>query len=653
MQGVLGLVVPSWPPLRHVERGWAELTPAEQEEVARRVEDVMAKYRPPSEGKDAHLHLFAFLAQVETIAIEIPLRFLPGASDAHRALLRRQLVDEVFHSTLFCRLAYLLALPQSQPPPPLASAERLLDKIRHQKDLAITATLLNLVAEGWIETLFRHALRWKVANPVFRAVLADEARHVDEASRYLVALDTRKAQAAVEAFERGMLEVSAEPSVALAIRDLAGASGQDALGKALFKQHERHLRAVGLAPSPQWTALMAAVQQLPTTPMQEPKVVPDTHWRRIARQVWTTPRDPTMHGDVDIPIGHVPRRDLTPICIAALGRAWAKHPELNRVVARDKVWQLPMVNVGVRVLLDDDELATVIVTEADKRSVRDIRRILVDGVAQLNAARQGRRVAGPDAVADPNVAALAPAMSTMFAVAISNAGKWGVVSGAGSLSGWVSASTDFTFGVRRRLPVWRAVAYVPAWHINAAAVQDHRVMDGRASATAVTALQEALSKKAVREIRARPDTLPPEAATSVHGSTNRRAPSRHPGASAAAMIPMGDPNLVAANILGLGKYAPVVLGGAAVGAVGGVAGYMLYQNLNNPALAGSGAAGHATGNTGAGKQAQEAAPSLADGGREADKAKSTKKSPDASKSRRPAAAGKAKPRPGRKGRSKT
>ncbi len=577
--GVLELVRPKWPPLRHVEHGWEQLTTAERDIVRQRVDEVLADHVWGPHSRDALLHFFTFLAQVETIAIEIPLRFLPHAPEALRPLLRRQLVDEVFHSTIFARLAHELALPESQPPPPLASAERLLQRIREEPDLAVTATLLNLVAEGWIETLFKHALRWKIAPAVFKAVLADEARHVNEAQAYMHDLDAEKAQAAVEAFEQGMVGVSAEPTVALAIRDLAGEKGQRALAGALHRQHIRHLREAGLTPSEAWmeTAKHAEEAATKVEPLPVPEEVEDTHWRRMARQLWQTPRDPTMQGDFDVRVGHIPRKILTPVLIAAIGRAWAAHPELNRIVLRDKVWQLPYANVGVRVLLDDNELATVLIPEADRRSVRDIQRMLRDGIAQLQAARK-RAAAGPQpAIPDPAVASLMPPLPHMFAVAVSNAGKWGVISGAGCFSGWVSPTTDITIGLRRRLPLWRGVAYVPSWHVNVAAVQDHRVFDGRASATTVTGLQAALSPASVRAIVRTVDTLPSDAelAEKFPGFSWANSPERNGMPPAAAAM----------GALWLPKYTPFVIGGLGLGALVGIGGYLLYQQYATPAAA--------------------------------------------------------------------
>jgi hypothetical protein len=155
----------------------------------------------------------------------------------------------------------------------------------------------------------------------------------------------------------------------------------------------------------------------------------------------------------------------------------------------------------------------------------------------------------------------------MFAIGLSNAGKWGVISGAGSFSGWISPSTDITVGLRRRLPVWRGVAYLPAWHVNIAAIQDHRVLDGRGSATMVTGIQAALSREGVRRILAAEDSLPTDA--EVEAGRGQQMPAMQ--AAQAQMAALG--------FIGLPKYTPVVLGGLGLGALLGVGGYMLYQNL--------------------------------------------------------------------------
>lgn len=582
---VLDLVRPSWPPLRHVERGWQALRPAERRRVEARLKTVLARLQWGPHTRDALARLFAFLAQVETIAIEIPLRALPTAPPAQAKLLRAQLTDEVFHSALFARLAHDLALPASQPPAPIAAAERLLARIRDEPDAAIAATLLNLVAEAWIETLFRHARAWGVADAVFDAVLADEERHVAEAFGHMHGFDASAAQPAVRALEQGLLEVGADPAVALAMLDVAGPEGYRRLADDLEANHRTQLAKAGLQPSPAFAALRPLREGLGAGEAQ-PTAVADTPWRAAARAVWSTPRDPTMQGAMDVRVGHIPQRLLTPVFVAAVARAWARHPRLNRVVSRGKVWQLPRVNVGVRVLVADDELATVVVPDADRRSVHDIARLIADGHGQLLRLREARQQASAEGKPAPaplsdGLDALVPPGAATFSVAVSNVGKFGLESGAGAFSGPLSPSSDLTIGRRHRSPRWAGVAYVPSWTVTVGCLQDHRVFDGREAGLGMRAIQDELTPSAVRRLLRMPDTLPAAEAQ----------------AEAPPWMAALPPELRALPAVGLWKYTPVVLGGAALAAALGVGGYVLAQQLGATAAAGaagtSGAAGAA------------------------------------------------------------
>src|SRR5438094_869340 len=85
----------SWPPMAHVRRGAERLTPESRALVLRRLEEALASFQQPRPGVDprALRRFFAFLSQVEVIAIEVPLSALPTARDEVRPLLERQLAD--------------------------------------------------------------------------------------------------------------------------------------------------------------------------------------------------------------------------------------------------------------------------------------------------------------------------------------------------------------------------------------------------------------------------------------------------------------------------------------------------------------------------------------------------------------------------------
>lgn len=511
------LIRPHWAPLRNIERGWEALTVDEQTLVVQRLTETLSgPLWNPQHHKDALSHFFTFLAQVETIAIEVPLRFLPEAEEAVKPLLRRQLVDEVFHSVLFARIAHELHLPHAQPPPPLPSAEELLARIRNEPDLSICATLLNLVSEGWIEELFSHAIHWSIADPVFAAVLHDEARHVKEAGQYAITADRARTEAVLTDFENGLMAVLSEPALMLSIFDLAGYDGYRALATGLLNKHKQQLAVYGLRPSQRWLELdgvMNRVLELHDQSRERitkgtPVQVKDTAWRRATRKIWTEPLNPTMRGGFDVPVGHIPKKLLTPVLVAAVGRAWATDQgrSLNRVIARDGIWQLQHINIGVRVLVGD-EVATVVITDADQRSVVDVSNMLIKGHQALSELHAKQIHTGQSVSSDlpADLAQLLPA-AFRHSVTISNVGKFGLTMGSGALSPY-SPTTDITIGERRKLPLWRLIAYFPAWHVHLGCLQDHRVVDGQDAGLAMKLVREQLTRPAFRALLSAPSTV--------------------------------------------------------------------------------------------------------------------------------------------------
>lgn len=517
------LVRPRWKPLDALERGWQALSAAQRTTLTARLEDLIASGplwndRHP---RDAMLNLMTFLAQVEVIAVEVPLALLQATDRELDPVLRRQLGDEVFHGAVFARIAHALLAPAAHLPPPLASVERLLDRIRREKDRAIAAMLLNLIAEGWTETLFAHARRWGIADSVFDVILADESRHVEEAGRYIDRVDLARAQPVLSDFEAELLPVLAEPALALSIYELAGHDGFLALTTDLLAKHRQQLAAYGLEPSPPWRDLEQRLHELLTSHGARVRAfaqraairVEDTPWRLATRRIWADPDNPTMRGGLDVPIGHVPRKLITACTVAAVGRAWASERgrRLNRVIARDAIWQLDHVHVGVRVLIEDD-VATVVVTEAERRSPRDIVKMLEWGRTMLMVNRERAQSLGVANLPFPReLASLMPA-AVRHSVTISNVGKSGLTTGSGALSPF-GPTTDISIGERRRLPLWRLLMYWPAWHVHLGCVQDHRVLDGQDAGLAMTLVRDQLVRREVRALLSAPDTI-----------TNRDAP---------------------------------------------------------------------------------------------------------------------------------
>lgn len=523
MQGALEPTLPSeidaaWPPMRHVRRGWERLPPEGRRLVSERLARTLATFSAPPGDKRALRRFFSFLAQVEVIAIEVPLSALPTAAPHVRALLERQLADEVFHSALFAAVASRLGGLDE----PIPEAERLLDRIRAQGDPRTSAVLLNLIAEGWIENLFDEAVTWGVADELFRIVLEDESRHVEEAHAHAEGMDVAKVEEAVRAFEADLFLLAQHPRVLLPMLAVAGEERFATLGASFLRVHRAALAEVGLAPDArvaQMEKLLEDMQgALPQLGLARPhRVEPATQWRRTALELWDTPRHPVMNGWLDVRIDHVPRRLTTAVVVAAIAQVYAEYPRMNRYTVGGAVWQPDGVSVGVRVGVGDkgEALSTLVVTQADKRSVHDIARILQAGVARLNEA--GAQVEDlvpdtpPDSVAsilrDEELVQLLPPSMVAAPVTVSNVGKAGLHAGFGAMPGALGQSLEIVIGRIEKRPQWRTWRYKPTETVTLGFGCDHRVIDGIHAAQAMRRLEDALSPAGVERLFARPDTL--------------------------------------------------------------------------------------------------------------------------------------------------
>ena len=172
-----------WKPLTYIREGWDILNEEEKKEVEERVNKLFKNdFIHMKTSQVFYLHIFSFLAQVEVLAIQIPLKFMKKFDEKINNQLRRQLVDEVVHGLVFSKMAHFLAAPFSTPIPIIESVEKMCDGIRNIEDEKIALISLNLIAEGWIEEVFSSLKDWNFSNEIFESILSDEERHVSEAT---------------------------------------------------------------------------------------------------------------------------------------------------------------------------------------------------------------------------------------------------------------------------------------------------------------------------------------------------------------------------------------------------------------------------------------------------------------------------------------
>ncbi len=515
---------PSWPPWTSIEEGWRHLGPEAREQVLDRTREMRERFELHDHVNQAALRrLFSFLAHVETVAIDVPLMALPTTTQEGQAMLERQLADEVFHAVGFARLATDLGGIED----PMPEADAVLERIRAPQDPRVRAALLNLIAEDWIETLFKHAATWEVADPVFRMVLADESRHIHEGHHHTQGLEAASIEPAVRDLEQALFELMQCPRVVLPTLALAGAEEVQALSKSYLRTHEAALEGLGLAPPEGFEGMIDAIQEVedqgsPTDAMENARhLEPETQWRRTALHLWDQPRHPVMHGWFDVTTEHIPTDLLTPVLVAAVGKVWHAYPRVNRYTLGGELYEPAGVNVGVRVTIGEqgEALSTIVVPDAHRRSVQDIQHLLEAGVREMNGLSDqiGELEAGQatgdlaSVLRDDELMALVPPEVVPAPVTISNVGRSGMIAGVGAMPGALGQSVELIAGREEKRPVWDGERYVPADRVTLGASADHRVIDGHHAGEAMARLQDALDEEGTQEIMAREDTVPSDA----------------------------------------------------------------------------------------------------------------------------------------------
>ncbi len=113
------LLKPSWGAEQWINEGWNTLSFEEQKGIQARLNTLFQNGLPfeLKHDKLLYCYLFSLLAQLEVLAIQVPLRFekeMPN--EKLKKSMRSQLLDEIFHGMVFTKVAYMLSTPYGYPP---------------------------------------------------------------------------------------------------------------------------------------------------------------------------------------------------------------------------------------------------------------------------------------------------------------------------------------------------------------------------------------------------------------------------------------------------------------------------------------------------------------------------------------------------------
>jgi hypothetical protein len=376
------LLKSSWGAEKWIDEGWNQITAGEKQLIKDRMDDMFKNGLPFALKKDKLLYIYTFsmLAQLEVLAIQIPLKFESRMSTPlFRQRMRTQLLDEIFHGLVFTKIVYLLCEPYASPPAYNNSFEQFCDFIRNETCPKIAVVLLNLIAECWIEELFYALRKSDVAPEVFDIILEDEHRHVCEADLYCeIGLPEKEAVIPkLEYLEEQLLtNVFFQYKYVTSLRALLGVQASRDYVDSIHKKHTHQLSKIGLVPGKTWRLFMrirSDVMQNIQEYLPIHQAVDMTPMRKLFMNIWDAPGDPTMvaHFNVDVTCLDVfnkkfPPETLTTLMMQSLSQLLMDHESLRKFLVHKAFYQSQVAYISLVVKLPNcgDHFGSIIFANA-------------------------------------------------------------------------------------------------------------------------------------------------------------------------------------------------------------------------------------------------------------------------------------------------
>jgi len=397
-------------------------------------------------------HLFSQLSYLERIAVTASLR-----GDA----VAGQLDDERVHRDTFAILAARLGGMAPMAP----EVKRLIEYLQAQQG-EMSLAMLNVVAESWLDTVFKHVGSWGMADELFASIEADEARHVYDALQSAVPAPAQSAPV-LGALERMLWEISLSPAFMLPLIHLGGPKRTAEMGLAIARAHACACDHLGVEPDTYRLRLLCRGQRM----LPECRPVSMTSWQR-SKMVLAEgrPMQQLLHRNLPIGDCRSPAK-LQARLIRAMARVLARHPEMRLVTRRGQLFETPEPVIGLRALYDESQVVTVYVRGAHRRSTRQV-------IAGIN--RRLKRIRGKPYQPIPYLAGLEDLLPpSLCNVALSYNGHWGGESGTGPLIDIEGVPIVVTVGEPHDRPRWDGECWQAERVVTLTVAMDHRVGDGR------------------------------------------------------------------------------------------------------------------------------------------------------------------------------
>ncbi len=384
------LLKPSWGAEKWIMEGWNKITQEEKEIIKARMHDLFKDGLPfeIKHEKSLYIYTFSLLAQLEVLAIQVPLRFEDKMSMPHLKLkLRAQLLDEIYHGMVFTKIVYTLCAPQAFPPDYNQNIELLCDFIRNEDCPKLALVMLNLVAEGWIEEVFKSLYQQNIAPRVFEVIIKDEHRHVCEAELYqeIGTPDKNTMRKKLEALEESLLtNIMTQPKYLLALNELLGIPATHSLVQSLNAKHIKQLKKINMIPSEQWRFMLQMSQNFFEKALyyaQHNSEVEMTPTRKIFMTQWDAPGDPTMVGHFNMDVSCLgffekkfPSETLTTLTMQAISQFISENKAFRSYLSFKKMYQSDHVYLAIVIKLRDcgDQVGNIVFQDCHKMSSMEL-----------------------------------------------------------------------------------------------------------------------------------------------------------------------------------------------------------------------------------------------------------------------------------------
>ena len=346
------LIKPQWGIEKWLQQALEMLNSDEEQEILQRMNALFSEGMPLEikHNKTLYAHIFGMLAQLEALAVQVPLKFL-SELNIHEDLqkrMRQQLVDEIFHTAVFLKVANELSIPYAFPPAYENSIENFCTFITSEQDIRTVVIMLNLIGEGWIEQIFDVLNEAGIAPKIFNVILEDEKRHVAEAELYqaLGLPDHTYMQSKLKLLEERLItDVIFKPKNALALSALIGVDACYHLLCQIDEHHKKQTAKLNLIPGDLWEYFMKNAPYVMSFYHDNKidKPIPLNFTRKILISAWDNPSSPTMSSEFSIDVSRLnffekkyPADTITVLSLQALSKTMSENRQWCRYISNDE-----------------------------------------------------------------------------------------------------------------------------------------------------------------------------------------------------------------------------------------------------------------------------------------------------------------------------